>query len=298
MDNCTGLGAITKTLFDDQTITVSIEQVDGSKVSAEGTVNIGAFGSVGLGAEIAKQYGLTYGASNTVHDGQEVTAPAGSRTEYVSETRKLYETGEITLAQTGTTQSFPYEILTGIKVNATSKDLGCPQTSESPTASPSATPTTFLGALQGRWKFQTWQERPGIKVLGMKPLDGTLVFDAFGHAYWDLTLDDGGPKPALTPAVRCVGAVDDAAETLAAWSGKLKVDGEDVIRTERDWTANLRSLAGDVETAFCGSTLQTLSTYETTPSDYALRVTTAGDGSTRVLTMRNDSGTFSWTQAG
>jgi hypothetical protein len=159
---------------------------------------------------------------------------------------------------------------------------------------------TFLGLLQGEWALETWQERPGPVTLNFHPLTGSLVIDEIGHAYWDLDLDDGGPEPQFTPGLRCLGVVDAAAETLSRWTGgRLTVNGEDLLGEERDWTSNLNSLRGDALLAFCGSAFPEtqLFVYDTTQSDYALTITTAGDG-TRLLTMRNAAGTFTWRKVG
>jgi hypothetical protein len=76
------------------------------------------------------------------------------------------------------------------------------------------------------------------------------------------------------------------------------VNGEDVMAEARDWTSNLNSLRGDALLAFCGSSFPEteLFVYDTTQSDYTLTMTTAGDG-TRLLTMRNAAGTFTWRKA-
>jgi hypothetical protein len=286
VDNCAGSGEIAETLSEQETITVSIEQIDGNTLSGEGTVNIGAFGSVGLGAEIASEYGLTYGQSTTVADERVVTVPPGSSTEYAVEVRTVFETGTITLTDGGQSAEFPYEILTGISVDATGTELGC----------------SFLGSLQGTWSFRTWRERTGQVTLYMAVLEGLLVIDAFGHAAWDLVLDDGGAITTLERSVRCLGVVDETAKTLAHVTGRLIVDGEDLIGEERNWGGNLASKRGDANVAFCGSTFEPLSNmfvYDTTRSDYELTLTTAGDADgTRLLTMRNAAGTFTWEKAG
>lgn len=159
---------------------------------------------------------------------------------------------------------------------------------------------TFLGQLQGEWAFETWQERPGPVTLNFDPLTGSLVIDAIGHAYWDMELDDGSGAPQPTSGLRCLGLVDASAETLSRWTGgRLMVNGEDLIGEERNWTSNLNSLRGDALLAFCGSAFPEteLFVYDTTQSDYTLTMTAAGDG-TRLLTMRNDAGTFAWRKAG
>jgi hypothetical protein len=181
-----------------------------------------------------------------------------------------------------------------------------PPESASPNPQPSATATpnpqseteepTFLGQLQGAWTFETWQERPGPVTLNFEPLTGSLVIDAIGHAYWEMDLDDGSGAPQPTSGLRCLGVVDATAETLSRWTGgPLTVDGDDVMAEARDWTSNLNSLRGDTLLAFCGSAFPEveLFVYDTTQSDYTLTMTTAGDG-TRLLTMRNDAGTFTW----
>ena len=173
------------------------------------------------------------------------------------------------------------------------------QPSETDQPSESEEPT-FLGLLQGEWALETWQERPGPVTLCFEPLTGSLVIDAIGHAYWDLDLDDCGPEPPSTPGLLCLGIVDAAAETLSRWTGgRLTVDGEDLIGDQRNWTGNLNSLRGDTLLAFCGSAFPEteLFVYDTTQSDYTLTITTAGDG-TRLLTMRNAAGTFTWRKAG
>lgn len=158
---------------------------------------------------------------------------------------------------------------------------------------------TFLGQLQGDWELETWQERPGPVTLHFDPLTGSLVIDAIGHAYWDMELDDGSGAPQPTSGLRCVGVVDAAAETLSRWTGgRLTVNGEDLIGEARDWTSNLNSLRGDALLAFCGSAFPEtqLFVYDTTQSDFAITISTAGDG-TRLLTMRNAAGTFTWRRA-
>ncbi|HET7082734.1 MAG TPA: hypothetical protein VFJ00_03375 [Candidatus Limnocylindria bacterium] len=184
-----------------------------------------------------------------------------------------------------------------------------PSETASPTPQPSATvqPTatdqpseteapSFLGSLQGEWTFVTWQERSGPVVLFRKPLTGFLVFDAIGHAYWDMEIDDGSGAPQPTSGLRCLGVVDAAAETLSRWTGgPLTVNGEDVMAEARNWTSNMNSLRGDTLLAFCGSAFPEveLFVYDTTQSDYTLTMTTAADGS-RLLAMRNAAGTFTW----
>jgi hypothetical protein len=187
-----------------------------------------------------------------------------------------------------------------------------PSETATPTAQPSGTtptdtqpPTeseapTFLGSLQGEWTFVTWQERSGPVVLFRKPLTGFLVFDAIGHAYWDMEIDDGSGAPQPTSGLRCLGVVDAAAETLSRWTGgPLTVNGEDVMAEARNWTSNMNSLRGDTLLAFCGSAFPEtqMFVYDTTLSDYKLTITTAGDG-TRLLTMRNAAGTFTWRKVG
>jgi hypothetical protein len=177
-------------------------------------------------------------------------------------------------------------------------DSPTPETESPP---PPTEPLTFLEQLAGEWTFDTWQERPGPVTLNFEPLSGSLHVDAFGHAYWDLDLDDGGPPPPITPGLRCTGVVDTPTETLASWTGKLDVDGNDVITTERDWTSNLRSLPGDAHVAFCGAAgfFPQLFVYDTDRSDYTLAISTAADAAkTRLLTMRNAAGTFTWKKEG
>ena len=133
------------------------------------------------------------------------------------------------------------------------------------------------------------------------PLAGSLHVDGLGHAYWDLDLDDAGPTPPVTPGLRCPGIVDLPTETLGAWSGHLDVGGSDVIGTERDWTSNLQSLRGDAYVAYCGAAPpgSQLFVYDTDRSDYALAISTAADpANTRLLTMRNAAGTFTWKMGG
>ena len=170
-------------------------------------------------------------------------------------------------------------------------------TPETTTPPPSTEATSFLDQLQGDWTLDTWQERPGIKTLNFHPLGGSLLVDVFGHAFWDLDLDDGGPKPPFTPGLRCLGVFDAGTETMANATGHLIVDGNDVIGNERDWTSNLQSLRGDAYVAFCGASPpgSQLFVYDTDRSDYALTITTAADAAkTRLLTMRNAAGTFTW----
>jgi hypothetical protein len=282
VDNCAGSAQISETLGAQETVTVSIEQVDGNTLSAEGSVNIATFGSVGIGAEIAKEYGLTYGQSNTVSDERVVTVPPGSKTEYTVETKRRFETGTIEVVDGSHSAIFPYEIRTGSAVQATGKELGC----------------SFVGSLQGNWRLREWRERAGPVTMNKGVLNGSLTIDAFGHAVWDMELDDGGPTPAITPGLRCLGIVDETAKTLSHATGRLTVGGKDLIGDQRNWTGNLTSLRGDVSLAFCGSTfedLSNMSVFDTTRSDYALTLTTAGDSAgTRLLTMRNAAGVFTW----
>ncbi len=156
---------------------------------------------------------------------------------------------------------------------------------------------TFLEGLRGTWDLIDWRERPPDPVtLGMGVLDGTLIVDGIGHAYWDLDLDDGGPTPQFTPGVRCLGAVDQGRQEMSGESGRLVVNGDDLIGTQRDWTGNLQSLRGDVGVAFCGWTFENnLFVYEETFSPYELELSSAADDAqTPLLTMRNAAGTFTW----
>jgi hypothetical protein len=176
-------------------------------------------------------------------------------------------------------------------------------TQPSETVQPSATAQpaesdepTFLGSLQGEWTLETWQERSGPVTLYRWPLTGYLIMDAIGHAYWDMEIDDGSGAPQPTSGLRCLGVVDASTETLSRWTGgRLTVDGEDLIGEERDWTSNMNSLRGDTLLAFCGSAFPEteMFVYDTPVSDYELTITVAGDG-TRLLTMRNAAGTFTW----
>ena len=163
-------------------------------------------------------------------------------------------------------------------------------------------PPTFLEKLRGSWTLMDWRERPPDPVtLGMDVLEGSLVVDAVGNAYWDLDLDDGGPSPPITPGVLCMGVVDQGSQELAGVPGRLVVDGQDLIGTERDWTNNLLSLRGDVGVAFCGRTVEpesNLFVYDTTFSAYGLEFSAAADDAqTLLLTMRNAAGTFTWRKA-
>lgn len=175
-------------------------------------------------------------------------------------------------------------------------------TTTTTTSLPSTTttlPPTFLEQLRGTWTLIDWRERPADPVtLGMDVLEGTLVFDSIGHAFWDLDLDDGGPAPAITPGVRCLGVVDQGSQALEGLPGRLVVDGEDLIGIDRDWTSNLLSLRGDASVAFCGWTFEpesNLFVYDTTSSAYALELSTAADDAqTLLLMMRNAAGTFTW----
>ena len=132
----------------------------------------------------------------------------------------------------------------------------------------------------------------------MDVLEGTLVVDDFGHAYWDLDLDDGGPTPTITPGIRCLGVVDSGSQQLEGVPGRLDVGGEDLIGIQRDWTGNLSSLRGDVGVAFCGWTVEPISNifvYGVTSSIFELDIATAAnEEQTPLLTMRNAAGTFTW----
>jgi hypothetical protein len=176
-------------------------------------------------------------------------------------------------------------------------------TSPPPPTTTTTLPPTFLEQMSGTWTLIDWRERPPDPVtLGMDVLDGTLVVDSIGHAYWDLDLDDGGPPPTFTPGVRCMGIVSSGSEELEGVPGRLIVDGEDLIGTQRDWTSNLQSLRGDVGVAFCGWTLEppsNLFVFETTSSIYSLEISTAADEEqTPLLTMENVAGTFTWEKQG
>jgi hypothetical protein len=285
VDNCGGAGPISQTLSSNETITVSIDKIDGQTLSATGTVNLGGFGTLGVGDEISKQYGLTYGQQHSVSDGQTVTVDAGKSVLYTVQTVARFETGTVIITDGSRTERFPYEILTGIQVVATGVDQGC----------------SFLGQMKGRWTFREWSERPGPVTLGMSVVSGTLVVDDFGKAYWDLVLNSGAPpSSAPTPGLRCIGEVNETAKVLSGVTAALVVNGQSVHGDERDWDHNLESLRNDALVAWCGWTFGAqMFVYDTTRSDYQLTLLTAGDAQkSRLLIMKNAAGTFTWVRDG
>jgi len=285
VDNCGGGGPISEALGAEETISVSIEKIDGQKISIGGGVTLEGFGSLNIGGEIARQYGLTYGQHTTVSDSRSVTVDAGKNVLYTVESRAHFDTGTVVVTDGHRTERFPYEILTKIDVVAKGTDQGC----------------SFLGSLQGTWSLTAWRERPGDPTLGMSVRSGTLVIDSFGKASWELTLNSGGPSTGPTPGLRCLGEVDEHAKLMSGVTTRLVVAGEELTTDERDWGGNLLSLRYDALVAWCGWTFADRSyvhIYATLRSDYQLTLLTAGDQDrSRLLTMKNKAGTFTWTRA-
>lgn len=175
------------------------------------------------------------------------------------------------------------------------------ETSNEPaeTTTETTDPPTFLERIAGSWSLIDWRERPGQITLGMSIDGGTLTVDGVGHAVWRVTIDDGGPDPGFERAATCLGVIPVGEETLEAVTGRLVVDGDDLIGDRLNWQGNLTSLRGDANLAFCGqaSPADQLFVYETTVSPYALTLAPSADGG-EILAMENAAGTFTWRRNG
>jgi len=129
-----------------------LEVGGGIKLSADGTVSAGLPGDlagveVGLGAEVAVQYGVSYGKEETFSKSLTVVTEAGTNMQFTIQHIELWETGELVITIGEWQQPYPYKFRRGFGLEQVdSRELGCPTSVPLPTYTstprlPSQTPT-------------------------------------------------------------------------------------------------------------------------------------------------------------
>jgi hypothetical protein len=115
-------------------------------VSANGDVGIPGIGSVGVGTEVARKYGVTYGQEQRLSRSVTVSAKEGTNMVHTIQQYEYWETGEVVISVGNQNLRLPYSFRRdfGIELVNSRNEDNCPTnpTAVQPTLLPSRVPPT------------------------------------------------------------------------------------------------------------------------------------------------------------
>lgn len=135
-DNCNGSAEMSQTVTRQHMVQYTLELGAGLTVSAEGKVGLEGIGLVGVGAEVATHYKVSYGRQETVSRSQTVAAAPNSHIQHIIQQFEVWETGEVLIVAGDQNQRLPYSFRRDFSIEAVAPaNLGCsPGQAESITA--------------------------------------------------------------------------------------------------------------------------------------------------------------------
>lgn len=117
-DNCNGTAEMSQTVTRQHTVQYTMEMDTGLVVSADGKVGLPGVGEVGVGAEVAAHYKVSYGREETVSRSQTVAAAPGSHIQHAIQQFEIWETGEVLIVVGNQNQRFPYSFRRDFSIEA------------------------------------------------------------------------------------------------------------------------------------------------------------------------------------
>jgi hypothetical protein len=141
-NNCSGSTDISNTIEHSRSIVYELELGEGILVSASGDADISDVGKVRVGAEVAAQYGVTYGQAESLSRSLTVSAKAGTNMQHTLQQVEYWETGELITVVGEKIVRYPYSFRKDFGIELVkSEDVGCPLTSN-PTPTQTSMPPT------------------------------------------------------------------------------------------------------------------------------------------------------------
>lgn len=145
LPNCTGNAESSQEVTRAHTVLYTLELGLEITVSADGRAGIPGIGEVGVGAAVAANYQVGYGRSETVSRAQTVRAAAESHMQHTIQQFEVWETGEILVVASDTSQRIPYSFRRDFSIKAVAPaNIGCPGSRNTPPPQleePSPSPT-------------------------------------------------------------------------------------------------------------------------------------------------------------
>jgi hypothetical protein len=246
LPNCEGGETIWKTIETSLSEQQSLNLGTDVTVSANGGVTIDGV-EVGVGAEVAKNYGVSYGQEKRNAETLKIEAAPGTSMVYPVEHYEVWESGRVILTVGGQKQDMQYRFrkAVGVRFAGSNTDEGC----------------HFLGRIPGKYLLQSWREAPSDYTLYIDVTFGVLEIDKLGNASWNLVIQERGEKASPEPQIICKGAIDDVSQRVTG------VDGGGTV----NWTSDILSRREQVELAFCGWTYSQESAREDDPFTIELK---------------------------
>jgi len=145
-NNCGNSRDLPHSVDRSQTVAYTLEVGGGVTVNVDGTISAGLPGDladieVSVGAEVAAQYGVSYGKEETFSKSLTVVTEAGSNRQFTIRHIELWETGELVITIGEWQQRYPYKFRRGFGLEQVdSRDLGCPTPTVEPTGTPPPEP--------------------------------------------------------------------------------------------------------------------------------------------------------------
>lgn len=229
-NNCGNSRDLPHSVDRSQTVAYTLEVGGGVTVNVDGTISAGLPGDladieVSVGAEVAAQYGVSYGKEETFSKSLTVVTEAGSNRQFTIRHIELWETGELVITIGEWQQRYPYKFRRGFGLEQVdSRDLGCPTPTVEPTGTPppeppltptrrppTTTPTPTLPPEESGWHLYddftapdaldtNWWLNDENQICTLNVSEGQLSFDCSNETAGDLgaALHPSHPSDTLT----------------------------------------------------------------------------------------------------
>ncbi|PIE82100.1 MAG: hypothetical protein CSA11_01655 [Chloroflexi bacterium] len=125
-NNCDGTAELSQEVGRSYTVQYTLELGSDITVSADGRAKIPEIGEVGVGTEIAANYQVGYGRSDTVSRTQTVAAAKGSYIQHTIQQFEIWDTGELLIVMGEIKQRLPYSFRRDFSIEAVAPaNIGC-----------------------------------------------------------------------------------------------------------------------------------------------------------------------------
>jgi hypothetical protein len=137
-NNCGGSTDISNTIEHSRSNVYELDLGEGISVNVSGDADIPDVGKVRVGAEVAAQYGVTYGQAESLSRSLTVSAKAGTNIQHTLQQVEYWETGELIIVAGEKILRYPYSFRKDFDIELVeSENVGCPLTSNpTPTQTP------------------------------------------------------------------------------------------------------------------------------------------------------------------
>lgn len=127
-DNCDGTAETSQTVERSHTVFYTLELGSNIKVEADGRAKIPEIGEVGVGVEVAGNYQVGYGNSDSISRSQTVAAAPRSHIQHTVQQFEIWETGEVLIVAGGINQRFLYNFRRDFSIKAVAPaNVDCPE---------------------------------------------------------------------------------------------------------------------------------------------------------------------------